>query len=137
MNDDKNAGEPPRKSNDDLNATDNHNQSTAAIGVRSAKDIKQGLLKKAIAQGRGPEMIKLILWRISQIRHHAKQDQHAIDEAVSMDGEPQSVRALNTMAYYKDEDVRFSSRKETQKNETIRQDKSAMPFIHQSPETIH
>ena len=95
--------------------------------IRSAKEIKQSLLKKAIAEGRGHEMIKLILWRLAEIRHFASQDEDAIQEARFMKDQPKSIRALNTLAFHKDSDIRFSQRDE----------EVADGFVHQTPELVN
>ena len=95
--------------------------------VRSARDIKQSLLKKAISEGRGHEMIKLILWRLAQIKHFAAQDKEAIREALYMDDQPQSIRALNTLAYHKNIATRFS----------LRDEDVAQGIVHEAPEYVH
>ena len=67
--------------------------------VRTRKEIKQRLLKRAIQEGRGAEMILLIQWRLQQIRHDASQDKDILEEIQLMDdGQPRSVRMLNTIA---------------------------------------
>lgn len=96
--------------------------------IRSVKEIKQSLLRKAIAQDRGPEMIQLILWRLAEIKHHAAKDAQALEEARFASGQPQSVRALNTLAYYCDEDVRFSMSD---------QESAAGRYIHPTPEIVN
>lgn len=95
--------------------------------IRSAREIKQSLLKKAISEDRGHEMIKLILWRLAEIKHHASQDKEAISEARYMDNQPQSVRALNTLAFYKNSNTRFS----------LNDEDISDGFIHNAPELIH
>lgn len=77
--------------------------------VRSAYDIKRKLLRKAIKEGRGPEMIMMIQWRLSYIKHISEDDKDIIKECVLMeDDQPRSVRMLNAMARHEDEDIRFS-----------------------------
>ena len=97
--------------------------------IRSAKEIKQNLLKRAISEGRGHEMIKLILWRLAEIRHHAAQDEKALAEARYMDGDgqPKSVRALNTLAFHKNSHTRF----------TLNEDHLTDHYIHPGPHTIN
>ncbi len=97
--------------------------------VRSTKEIKQGLLKKAIAEGRGREMITTILWRLAQVRHDAAKDELAIEKAKRMNGQPKSVRMLNTLARHEDSPLRFSA-------EMVNEVDEIKGFIHSMPETV-
>lgn len=111
---------------DTENHTDQFSQKTEK-NIRSAREIKKSLLKKAISEGRGPEMIKLILWRIAHIKHEAAKDEDALTEARYMEDQPQSVRALNALAFHKDSQTRFAMA-EHLKNKG---------FIHKAPEGVH
>lgn len=95
--------------------------------IRSARDIKKSLLKKAISEGRGHEMIKLILWRLAHVKHEAAKDEQAIDEARYMSDQPQSVRALNTLAFHRDSSRRFS----------VSEEALTDGRIHEAPQSIH
>jgi hypothetical protein len=76
--------------------------------VRTRKEIKQKLLKKAISEGRGAEMILLIQWRLEQVRHEFSQDKEILEESRMVDdGQPRSVRMLNTIARAKGLSKRF------------------------------
>lgn len=67
--------------------------------VRSRKEIKRKLLKKAIEEGRGPEMILMIQWRLSQSRDIPEEDKKALEEnAMLNEGQPRSIRMLNTLS---------------------------------------
>lgn len=67
--------------------------------VRTRKEIKQSLLRRAIQEGRGAEMILLIQWRLQQIRHEASHDKDILEESLLVDeGQPRSVRMLNALA---------------------------------------
>ena len=107
------------------------NSDDSPKNVRSAKEIKQGLLKKAFAEGRGHEMIKLILWRLAEIKHHAEQDEDAIREARFMKNQPQCVRAVNTLAFHTNSATRFCMSDKSAKSQ------KAGDFIHPAPETVN
>ncbi len=79
------------------------------MNVRSAKEIKRSLLKKAIKEGRGPEMILLIQWRNALTRHKAKRrlEEFLKFECENM-GQPRAVRMLNMLAGLDGSDLRFS-----------------------------
>lgn len=108
--------------------TDDMEDIDPSKNVRSAKEIKQTLLKKAISEGRGHEMIKLILWRLAQIKHDVKKDEDAITEARYMEDQPQSIRALNALAFHKNSDKRFAL-----SDDTVTDGK----YIHPSPELVN
>jgi hypothetical protein len=77
--------------------------------VRSAYEIKRKLLRRAIREGRGPEMIMMIQWRLSYIKHVSEEDKDIIKECSLMeDDQPRAVRMLNALARLEGEDVRFS-----------------------------
>lgn len=67
--------------------------------VRSRKEIKRKLLKKAIEEGRGPEMILIIQWRLSQSKHLPEDHKEALEENAMLNkGQPRSVKMLNTLS---------------------------------------
>ena len=77
--------------------------------VRSAYEIKRKLLKKAIREGRGPEMIMMIQWRLSYIKHISEDDKDIVKECTLLDDDqPRSVRMLNAIARHEGEDIRYS-----------------------------
>ena len=91
--------------------------------VRTRKQIKQSLLKRAIQEGRGAEMILLIQWRLGQIRHDISQDKEMLDDSLLMDeGQPRSVRMLNTLARHEGLNRRFVE--------------TASKFIIKGPDTL-
>ncbi len=96
--------------------------------IRSVREIKQQLLKRAIENGRGPEMITTILWRLAKVRHEASKDEDMIEKAVKMEGQPKSVRMLNTLARHENSPMRFSA--ETMKTPEIDS------FVHKEHETV-
>ena len=110
-----------------MSDSSNSGPDVPADNIRSAKDLKQSLLKRAIAEGRGHDMIKLIQWRLAQIRHDAAKDKEAIREARFMKGQPKSVRALNTLAFHKDDPTRFSM------DDNARTDS----YVHPETETVN
>lgn len=76
--------------------------------VRTRKEIKQGLLKKAIKEGRGPEMILLIQWRLKASQNISPEEKDILEEAAHVnDGQPKSVRMLNALARHKGESTRY------------------------------
>ncbi len=76
--------------------------------VRSAYEIKRQLLRKAIREGRGPEMIMMIQWRLSYIKHISEDDKDVVEECRLMEeDQPRSVRMLNAIARYDGYDIRF------------------------------
>ena len=78
--------------------------------VRSAYEIKRQLLRKAIREGRGPEMIMMIQWRLSYIKHISEDDKEIVKECVLMEeDQPRSVRMLNAIARHEGEEIRFST----------------------------
>ena len=78
--------------------------------VRSAYEIKRKLLRRAIREGRGPEMIMMIQWRLSYIKHISEEDKDIIQECLLMeDDQPRSVKMLNAIARHQDEEIRFST----------------------------
>ncbi|MCB9987752.1 MAG: hypothetical protein H6868_00295 [Rhodospirillales bacterium] len=66
--------------------------------VRSAYEIKQALLKRAIAQDRGPEMIARILKRIARVKELAAEDREILDDLRLYFDQPRSVQMLNALA---------------------------------------
>ena len=88
--------------------------STNDTSVRTRKEIKQKLLKKAIEEGRGPEMMLLIQWRLQQVRHDAEADQERLEETLNVNkGQPRSIKMLNALALHEGSSTRYveSSRK--------------------------
>lgn len=77
---------------------------------RSSKDLKRELLKRAIKEGRGPEMILLIQWRNAWLKHEAERD---VDDLHKFEDEnfaqPRSVRMLNALAALEGSGTRFSA----------------------------
>lgn len=78
------------------------------MSIRSSKDVKRELLKRAIKEGRGPEMILLIQWRNAWLKHEAERD---VDGLHKFEGEnfaqPRSVRMLNVLAAHEGRAVRY------------------------------
>lgn len=67
--------------------------------VRSRKEIKRKLLKKAIEEGRGPEMILMIQWRLSQSQNIPEEHKEALEESAMLnEGQPRSVKMLNALS---------------------------------------
>lgn len=76
--------------------------------VRSAYEIKKRLLKKAIREGRGPEMIMMIQWRLSYIKHLSEEDKDIVKEcALVDDDQPRAVRMLNALARHEGSKQRY------------------------------
>ncbi len=66
--------------------------------VRSAYEIKQNLLRRAIAENRGPEMIARILKRITRVREGTEEDREILDDLRLYFDQPRSVQMLNALA---------------------------------------
>lgn len=75
--------------------------------VRSAYEIKQALLKRAIEENRGPELIARILKRVSRVRSLADEDRDILDDCRMFDGQPRSVMMLNALSRHRGESHRF------------------------------
>lgn len=76
--------------------------------VRSRRDIKEALLKKAIKEGRGPEMISQILSRITSGQDVPSDHQEILAESRYVDdGQPRGVRLLNAWARHHGESERY------------------------------
>lgn len=79
---------------------------------RRTFEIKRALLKRAIAQGRGPEMILLIQWINASNAHAcAKTVQTLAEFEMQNYGQPRSVRMLNLLAEAEGSPMRFFSSK--------------------------
>ena len=74
--------------------------------VRSAREIKAGLLKRAFANDRGPEMIALILERGRRAREVPMDHIEALCQID--DNQPRAVRMLNRIAEEEGSEKRFS-----------------------------
>lgn len=67
--------------------------------TRTTKDVKRSLLRRAIQEGRGPEMILLILWRNAYNKHLAEKDKEDFLRFEEENfGQPRGVRMLNKVA---------------------------------------
>ncbi|MCB9975018.1 MAG: hypothetical protein H6856_05225 [Rhodospirillales bacterium] len=95
------------------------------MSIRSSKDIKRELLRRAIKEGRGPEMILLIQWRSAQLKHEAERD---LDDLHKFEDEnfaqPRSVRMLNALAAHEGSLTRFG-------------DKEVFRMLEEMPEGVH
>lgn len=52
--------------------------------IRTKKDIKKSLLKRAISQGRGADVILLIQWRKAVTQHEANKGIQALEEKIKL-----------------------------------------------------
>ena len=75
--------------------------------VRTRKEIKKGLLKKAIKEGRGPEMISQIQWRIGLCKLSDEEKNLLEQSTMTNDGQPRTVQMLNTIAQHKGNSERY------------------------------
>lgn len=68
--------------------------------VRSSKDVKRSLLKRAFSQNRGAEVISEILSRVRKVREMASEDQDALRQATKDhdNDTARTVRAFNVVA---------------------------------------
>jgi hypothetical protein len=77
---------------------------------RRTFEIKRALLKRAIAQGRGPEMILLIQWLSAANAHACEKTARALAEfEIQNYGQPRSVRMLNLLAEVEGASERYFS----------------------------
>lgn len=77
---------------------------------RRTFEIKRSLLKRAIAQGRGPQMILLIQWLNAQQAHACEQTLQALGEFEMQNyGQPRGVRMMNLLAELEGSPMRFFS----------------------------
>jgi hypothetical protein len=65
--------------------------------VRTRKEIKKSLLKKAIKEGRGPEMISQILWRVALCKLSQEEKDILEQTVMTNEGQPRTVQMLNTI----------------------------------------
>lgn len=75
--------------------------------VRSAYEIKQALLKRAIEEDRGPEIIARILKRVTRVKALSDEDRDILDDCRMFENQPRSVMLLNALSRYQGEDHRF------------------------------
>ncbi len=82
------------------------------MSVRSVKDIKRSLLKRAFKEGRGSEMILLLQWIKAQARHEKKKlsEEFIKFEEENM-GQPRAVRMLNKLAQIDGREDRYTCTK--------------------------
>ena len=79
------------------------------MSIRSSKDLKRELLKRAIREGRGPEMILLIQWTNARIKHEAERDADDLHKFEDDNfAQPRSVRMLNLLASLEGQSVRYT-----------------------------
>lgn len=119
--------------------------------VRSTKDIKRGLLKRAFAQNRGSEMIAEIQKRVTRCREAAAKDSAGLAFARAMDGEAarlhshgktqsRSIRAINLQQWRKGSDHWLREFAElpaqTQADENAQNDASEGSSSNQKPDFI-
>jgi hypothetical protein len=87
---------------------------------RRTFEIKRALLKRAIAQGRGPEMILLIQWINASNAHAcAKTVQTLAEFEIQNYGQPRSVRMLNLLSVLSGSNERYHA--------------ADAPMIHDAP----
>ena len=79
------------------------------MSIRSSKDLKRELLKRAIREGRGPEMILLIQWTNAKIKHESQRDSDELHKFEDDNfAQPRCVRMLNLLAAVEGAGVRFT-----------------------------
>lgn len=79
------------------------------MSIRSSKDLKRELLKRAIREGRGPEMILLIQWTNAKIKHESQRDSDELHKFEDDNfAQPRAVRMLNLLAAIEGQGVRFT-----------------------------
>ncbi len=89
------------------------------MSIRSSKDLKRELLKRAIREGRGPEMILLIQWTNAKIKHEAERDADDLHKFEDDNfAQPRAVRMLNLLAALEGAGVRFTDSELSRLSET-------------------
>lgn len=75
---------------------------------RSQKfEMKRKILKKAIAEGRGPEAISMLM-RFAQLQYLALMDADKLAMIKAMESQPRSVRMLNLIAELEGSQFRYA-----------------------------
>jgi hypothetical protein len=89
------------------------------MSIRSSKDLKRELLKRAIREGRGPEMILLIQWTNARIKHESERDCGDLHKFEDDNfAQPRAVRMLNLLAALEGQGVRFTDSELSRQSET-------------------
>lgn len=79
------------------------------FNIRSRKELKRSLLKRAIQDNRGAEIILLIQWRLAASKHVCED---GLDQLFNFEAknfrQPRAVRMLNLVAALEGNDKRYS-----------------------------
>jgi len=87
------------------------------IMIRSKKEIKQSLLKRAVRENRGAEMILTLQWMRAKLDHQTEGVSQVIKEFDFANyGQPRAVKYSNIIAEIEGSDVRLSDNNKAVQN---------------------